>query len=78
MKLSRKSLLFAAPASAAVLALLAFELVGPSNSHAADPARVERREVDAVHDGMDLHGHGPTHGFPCGASWGDVFNANWR
>ena len=78
MKLSRKSLLFAAPASAAVLALLAFELVGPSSSHAADPARVEHHEVGAGPDGVDLKGHGPTHGFPCGASWGDVFSANWR
>jgi hypothetical protein len=76
MKLSRKSLLLAASASGAVLALLAFELVGPSSSHAADPARVEQHEVSARHDGVDLHG--PTAACSCGASWGDVFNANWR
>lgn len=75
MKLSRKSLLFAAPASAAALVLLAFELVGPSSSHAADPARVEQH-VGAGHDGVDRHS--PMSGLPCGASWGDVFNANWR
>ena len=77
MKLVRKSVLLLALAGATVLASSAIDIVRASVAAAsAEPRRAHSPEAGA-HEGWNPGS--PTAGFvPTHASWGGVFNGNWR